>query len=229
MKRKTDFYIALYEQLALQGFKVAADFDSEHIGEICFKGSCIAHLTRTDHIIPNPNAEIPPGAMEQLQNIARETAAGFTVCTKKPYDEIRNYKFSDGSYKLAEHNGMVLACGKHHLLGYLFYTFPHPDEIGHPARRETFFSRSDAARDFAVRSGLINENEFFTAAELTTMYVNAVTVRIMPGNDLSAKETKALDSLIEKIEHLAPWLADAGSPADLANEHDNGLSEEGEP
>jgi hypothetical protein len=209
LKRKKDFYIAFYEQLALQGFQAIVDFSGEHQADICFKGNNIAHFTKTDHIIPNPNAEIPTGAIEQLQHIARETAAGFTACTEKPYDEIKQFEFSDGSYKLAEYNGMTLACGKHHLLGYVFYTFTFPNEIGQPGERETFFAKRDAARDFAVRSGLIDERQFFTTAELSAVYANAIKVRIMPGNDLSAQETETIDSIIEKVEFLVPELTDA--------------------
>jgi hypothetical protein len=200
LKRKTDFYISFYEQLTLQGFQAVADATGEYLADICFKGYSIAHFTKADHIIPNPHAEIPLGAIEQLKYIARETARDFAVDTEKPYDATKQYEFSDGSYKLAEYNGMVLACGIHHLFGYLFYTFQYPNEIGQPGERGTFFAQSDAARDFAVRSGLIDAREMFSEEELSMLHANLFKARLILDSNLSADETESFDAIIEKIE-----------------------------
>jgi regulator of RNase E activity RraB len=84
-----------------------------------------------------------------------------------------------------------------------------------------------AKRGFAVHSGLVDERQFFTPAELAAMYVNAIKVRIMPDNDLGSKETEALDSVIEKIENIMPELGTYY--ADPEAEHDAELSEGVEP
>jgi len=146
--------------------------------------------------------------MEQLKYIARETAAKFSLCSEKPYDETKHHEFSDGSYKLGEYNGMALACAPHHLFGYVFYTFKFPNEIGQPGERETFFGQSDAARDFAVRSGLVDERQFFTEEELSMLHANLFRARLILDSELASDETESFDAIMEKIESIVPALAD---------------------
>jgi len=216
LKSKHDFYIAFYEQLALQGFQAYAAYDkNDHIADICFKGYNIAHLTKADAIEPNPHAEIPIGAMEQIRHIARETAIGCGICTEKPYDETKHERLPEGLRKISEFDGTILAASHHHLLGYIFHTY----KDGQPDTWQSFYNKAEAARDFAVKSGLVDERQIFTGNELAAIYNNAIKIRIMPDNDLTAKETEALDSVIEKIEYLVPELAEIVSSV-FENEHE---------
>jgi len=87
LDKKIEFYIAFYEQLALQGFqayKPSYDYENKHIADICFKGYNIAHLTKSGTIEPNPNAEIPLGALEQIRYIAKETAELCGITNAEP-------------------------------------------------------------------------------------------------------------------------------------------------
>jgi hypothetical protein len=225
LKSKPDFYIAFYERLALAGFQAVVDFTKENLADICFKGYNFAHLTKTDHVIPNPNAEVPLGAMEQLQHILKETALKFAVCDEKPYDETKHYEFSDGSYKLAEYDGMVLACGRHHLFGYLFYTFKFPNEIGQPDERETFFAKSDAARDFAVKSGLIDERRLFTDAEVSVIQNGLIKLLMTPDNNLDTKAVNDIEAVITKTEDAALGGLDMSSSLEYEDEMSEGVEQ----
>ena len=73
LRNKNDFYIAFYEQLALKRFEAYADNSKEHIAEIYKNGNCIAHLTKTDTIEPNPHAEVEPGTIDTLREILKNT------------------------------------------------------------------------------------------------------------------------------------------------------------
>jgi hypothetical protein len=221
LKSKIDFYIAFYEQLALQGFrayKSSYDYDNKYLADICFKGYNIAHLTKTDHIVPNPHAEIPLGAMEHLKYIALETAQKFAACTEPPYDERVCEQTPDGSYILAQCGNMVLACASHHLFGYVFYTLEQPDENSEPHDYQTFFAQSDAARDFAVKSGLIDRQELFTESELAAIHNNLIRVLIMPNNDLDVEAVREIDAIITKTQHLVPDFGADDISSDLESE-----------
>jgi hypothetical protein len=78
LKRKTDFYIAFYEQLALHGFQAFVDHSKEHLALICVKGYNIAHLTKADTVEPNPYAEgVESGTVEVIRKIFQSTAQTF--------------------------------------------------------------------------------------------------------------------------------------------------------
>ena len=216
-KNKYDFYIAFYEQLALQGFQAYVAYDKEHhIADICVNGNNIAHLTKTDYIEQNPHANADTDHLEKIGQIMRETALAWGICTEKPYDENKHKRLPDGSYELSEFDGAVLSCNRHPILGYVFSTFK---QDGQPDERQDFYDKAEALRDFAVKSGLVDERQIFTGNELAAIYNNAIKIRIMPDNDLTAQETEALDSVIEKIEYLVPELADIVASV-FENEHE---------
>ena len=90
MDKKIEFYIAFYEQLALQGFQAYKAYDNSHIADICVKGYNIAHFTKSDSIEPNPYAEgVEPGTIEKIREIMRETAAKFDIII------VENQQFTD--------------------------------------------------------------------------------------------------------------------------------------
>lgn len=204
LKSKMDFYVAFYEQLAMNGFQAyrpSYDYDKKHIADICVNGYNIAHLTKEDLIEPNPYAEgIEPGTIEQIRNIARNAAMMFRICTEKPYDEARNERLGDGSYKLAEVDGTVLSCAHHPILGYVFSV------QGQNYERQNFYNKSDAKRGFAIACGLVDEKQFFTEKGLTAIYDNLMKQLMMPDNGLDSQAAQESEYILAKIEDLMPSL-----------------------
>ena len=74
MGTKSSFYVALYEQLALQGFQAYVSCTPQnYIADICVKGNNIAHLTKLDTIKSNPHSGVDDATMDTLQKILRDT------------------------------------------------------------------------------------------------------------------------------------------------------------
>jgi len=220
LRDKLSFYIALYEQLALKGFQAYADHSNEHISMICVNGNNIAYLTREDSIEPNPYAEVDAGTIDTLREIARNTALMFNLCTEKPYDETKHEQMPDGSYKLAVLDDTALTCRPHPWFNYVFAISGQSSEAD---ESNFYFSKADAARDFAVKSNLINEWQIFTNDELSTLHSSLVDMRIKPDNNLNSQETAELDTLISKIENIVPTLGDVSTAAEHENDAEQGV------
>jgi len=206
LKSKLDFYIAFYEQLARKGFQayVPHSYNKEnHIADICLKGRNIAHLTKADTIVKNPYANTDDDMIDTLRRIAKKTALDCGVCSEKPYDETVHQRLPDGAYKIAEFNGTVLA-GKHHpLLEYVFYISKQPPGGAEP---EYYYNKADAMQNFAFKSGLVDERQFFSENELSEIHGNLVKMRLMRDNDLTLDESVGIDKLTYKIEGVMPEL-----------------------
>jgi hypothetical protein len=216
LKSKLDFYIAFYEQLAVNGFQAYVPYTKEnHIADICVKGYNIAHFTKADTIEPNPYAEgVEEGTIEKIRDIAKSTALTFGICTEKPYNEAKNEQLPDGSYKLAEVDGAVLSCVRHPLLGYVF------SAQGQDGGRQDFYNKADAKQGFAIVSGLVDENRFFTEKGLTAIYDNLMKQLMTPDNGLDSEAVRESEYILAKIEDLMPALAGYDTPAEPENGHD---------
>jgi hypothetical protein len=225
LKNKTDFYIAFYEQLALQGFRAympSCDYDKKHIADICLDGYNIAHLTKADAIEPNPYAEgVEAGTIEKIREIARSAALSCGICAEKPYDETRHERLPDGSYKLAEVDGAVLSCAPHPILGYVF------SARGQAGERQDFYNKTDARQGFAVISGLVDENRFFTEKGLTAIYDNIMRQLTAPDNGLDSEAARESEYILAQIEDIMPALA--GSDLSDSFENEAAMSEGVEP
>ena len=57
-----------------------------------------------------------------------------------PYTDA-NEKLPNGSYKLAEYNGVTLACKEHHLFGYVFSTYRTAPDSGEMLARQVFYNK----------------------------------------------------------------------------------------
>ena len=208
MKSKNEFYIAFYEQLAMQKIEAKKSTSADYIADLWHNGQNIAFFTKAEHIVKNPFVEVSDKVMDAVRETARSTALKCGICSVQPYDENKNEKFLNGAYKLNEFNGTVLACKHHHLFDYVFSTYKQTPESGEPIQRQFFYNKNDALQDFAIRSGLVDERQFFNTDELTAIHENLVKRRITPDNDMFHHELQALDAIVEKIEKIMPELAD---------------------
>jgi hypothetical protein len=226
LKSKIEFYQAFYERLAKQGIEARKSTSADYLADIWHKGQNIAFFTKADAIEKNPFIEVDEKLMEAVHETARNTALRCGICSEKPYDEDKNEKLPNGTYKLAGYNGTVMACKHHHLFDYVFSTYKQPTETSQPVQRQYFYNKTEAMQDFAIRSGLVDERQFFTDEDMTAIHLGLVKMRVMPGNDLFAHEIEALDGVVEKIEGILPELASLDVHFDYENEFGSALSEE---
>jgi len=71
-----------------------------------------------------------------------------------------------------------------------------------------------------VMCGLVDVRHYFTETDLSVIHANLVKVRMMPDNDLDSNEIANIDTLIEKIEDIAPELGGLAADFDCTAEHD---------
>ena len=225
MKSKIEFYQAFYERLAVQKIEARKSTSADYLVDLWHNGQNIAFFTKAEHIEKNPFIEVNGKIMDAVRETARSTALRCGICSDKPYDKNKNDKLPNGTYKLTEYNGTVMACKYHPLFDYVFSTYKQPTETSQPIQRQYFYNKGEAMQDFAIRSGLVDERQFFTDKDMTAIHLGLVKMRIMPDNDLFAHEIEALDGVVEKIEGILPELADLDIHFDYENEFGNGLSE----
>ena len=217
MKNKLDFYIAFYEQLALNGFQAYVPFTNKnHIADICENGYNIAHLTKDDAIEPNPYAVgVETGTIDTIREIAKNTAIRFGFYTEKPYDEAKNDQLPDGSYKLAECDGTLLSCKQHPFFGYVFTVSRQSTTPGEPVEQQNYYNKADAKHGFAVSSGIVNENQLFSEKGLTAIYENLMKQLMTPDNGLDSAAAQESEYILAQIEDLMPSLGSCCTCYDL--------------
>ena len=115
MRSKTDFYRLFFEQLARKGFDVKRSQSSDYIADIYYKNQLVAYFSKADTVIQNPFVAVKDKVMRLINDTAQNTAVKVGICRDCPYTDA-NEKLPNGSYKLAEYNGVTLACKEHHLL-----------------------------------------------------------------------------------------------------------------
>lgn len=133
LRSKTDFYRLFFEQLARKGFDVKRSQSSDYIADIYYKNQLVAYFSKADTVIQNPFVAVKDKVMRLINDTAQNTAVKVGICRDCPYTDA-NEKLPNGSYKLAEYNGVTLACKEHHLFGYVFSTYRTA-----PAERECAF------------------------------------------------------------------------------------------
>lgn len=207
MHSKIDFYKQFFEQLARWGFQVRRSESSDYLADIYHKGQLVAFYTKGDTIEKNPFVSVRDKIINLINDTAKETALKAGICNECPYTE-SNEKLTNGSYKLAEYNGVTLACKQHHLFGYVFSTYrtaPESDEI---MQRQFFYNREFAGQDFAKRSGLVDEKALFTETELKALHVSLVKMNVLD-NNVSNDERLSVGRIIDKIEDIMPELKES--------------------
>ena len=204
MRTKMDFYRHFFEQLARRGFDVKRSTSSDYLADIYYKNQLIAFYTKADTIERNPFVSVKDKVFNLLEETAKKTAVEAGICTECPYTE-KDEKLKNGSYKLAEYNGVVLACKLHHLFGYVFSTYRMAPESEQPLQRQFFYNKESATQDFAIRSGLVDEKALFTETELMILHSNLVKLTMLD-NNLSNDDMLSVGRMIEKIEDIVPEL-----------------------
>ena len=168
MRNKTDFYRLFFEQLARRGFDVKRSQSSDYIADIYFKNQLVAYFSKADTVIQNPFVTVKDKLIRLINDTAQDTANKAGICRDCPYTDA-NEKLPNGSYKLAEYNGVTLACKEHHLFGYVFSTYRTAPDSGEMMARQIFYNKEFAGQDFAKRSGLVDERALFTEEELRVL------------------------------------------------------------
>ena len=108
MRSKTDFYRLFFEQLTRKGFDVKRSQSSDYIADIYYKNQLVAYFSKADTVIQNPFVAVKDKVMRLINDTAQNTAVKVGICRDCPYTDA-NEKLPNGSYKLAEYNGVTLA------------------------------------------------------------------------------------------------------------------------
>lgn len=204
MKSKTEFYQSYFEALQRKGFTVQPSSSPDYVADIYHKDKLIAFYTKHDLIMKNPFVEVQDKLMDRVQTLAQTTAVACGICSDKPFDEETSTKLRNDLYKINEHNGVVLACKQHPLLGYVLSTY-RCDENKNPIQRQYFYNKEDAFESFATRSGLIDEKRLFSETDLNIIHAGLVKMRTVD-NDMTQDDLNSVEWLVDKIEDLLPEL-----------------------
>lgn len=205
MKSKTEFYKAYFEALQKKGFTVTPSTSPDYVADIYHRDKLVAFFSKNDMIIKNPFLEVQDKTMEQIQTLAKATAAACGICSEKFFDDTAE-KLPNNVYKINEHNGVVLACKHHPLFDYVLSTYRKDAENGgSPIQRQYFYNKEDAFESFAVRSGLVDEKKLFSETELKIIHAGLVKMRTID-DDLNHDDLNSVERLVDKIEDIIPEL-----------------------
>jgi len=188
----------------------------DYVADIHRKDKPLAFYTRQDAILANPFVKVDAKHLEKLVSLAKATAISCGICTEKPYDEETAKEDSNGVVRINQHNGVVLSCKNHPLLGYVLSTYR--EDTGHggsPIQRQYFYNKEAAFEDFALRSGLVDAKKLFNETELTILHSGLVKLRTMD-SDLDREGLDAVAALIGRIEGMVPELGERGKGLDIA-------------
>lgn len=175
------------------------------MADIYYKGRPLAFYTRQDTILANPFVKADTKRMGQLLDLAKATAVSCGICSEKPYEGEAG-KGENGVVQINRHNGVVLACKQHPILGYVLSTYREDTEHGGaPIQRQYFYSREAAFEDFALRSGLVDARKLFNETELTLLHSGLVKLRTMD-SELDREGLEHVAALIGRIEEVVPEL-----------------------
>ncbi|MHB8125380.1 MAG: hypothetical protein ACYDEJ_06990 [Desulfitobacteriaceae bacterium] len=204
MRSKIDFYKQFFEQLSRRGFEVKRSDSSDYLADIYYKKQLIAFYTKADTLEKNPFVAVKDRVLNLINDTARTTAVRAGICSERPYTDA-NEKLPNGSYKLAEYNGVVLACKFHHLFDYVFSTYRLGPENDQAVQRQFFYNKEAATQDFAIRSGLVDEKALFSETELMVLHSNLVKLTLLD-NNLANDDMISVGQMIDKIEDIVPEL-----------------------
>ncbi len=164
----------------------------------------------------NPFAKVEEKHLERLKTLAKTTVISCGICTEKPYGEKTAKEEENGVVRINQHNGVVLSCKYHPLLGYVLSTYREDTRQGGiPIQRQYFYNKEAAFEDFALRSGLVDAKKLFNETELTILHSGLVKLRTMD-SDLDRKGLDAVGALICRIEETVPGLSGKGKGLGIA-------------
>jgi len=216
MRSKVDFYKQFFEQLARRGFEVKRSASSDYLADIYYKKQLVAFYTKADTVEKNPFVSVKDKVLNLISDTAKATAVKSGICSECPYTDA-NEKLPNGSYKLTEYNGVVLACKFHQLFDYVFSTYCLAPENNEPLQRQFFYTKETATQDFAVRSGLVDEKALFSETDLMVLHSDLVKLSLLD-KDMTNDEVVSIGKMIERIEDIVPELKDRDYDFDFEEE-----------
>ncbi len=203
MRSKTDFYRLFFEQLARRGFDVKRSQSSDYIADIYFKSQLVAYFSKADTVIQNPFVAVKDKAIRLINDTAQNTANKAGICRDCPYTDA-NEKLPNGSYKLAEYNGVTRLQGASSVWLCVLH-LPFAPDSGEMMARQIFYNKEFAGQDFAKRSGLVDERALFTEEELRVLHAGLVKMSILD-QDVSNEARESVERILDKIEDIIPGL-----------------------
>ncbi|MDE7324987.1 MAG: hypothetical protein K2N63_01705 [Lachnospiraceae bacterium] len=199
-----------------KGYTIKPPSSPDYIADIYRKDKPLAFYTRQDTILVNPFAKVEEKHLEQLKTLAKTTAISCGICTEKPYGEKTAKEEENGVVRINQHNGVVLSCKYHPLLGYVLSTYREDTRQGGiPIQRQYFYNKEAAFEDFALRSGLVDAKKLFNETELTILHSGLVKLRMMD-SDLDREGLDTVGALIRRIEETVPGLTGKGKGLGIA-------------
>ena len=126
--------------LAKKGYTVRPPSSPDYVADIYRKEKPLAFYTRQDAILANPFAKVEEKHLERLMNIAKTTAISCGICTEKPYQEENAKEGENGVVRIKQHNGVVLSCKHHPLLGYVLSTYREDTAHGESQSKGSIFT-----------------------------------------------------------------------------------------
>jgi hypothetical protein len=224
MRSKVDFYKQFFEQLARRGYVVRRSTSSDYLADIYHKNQLVAFYTKVDTVEKNPFISVRDKVLNLISDIAKATAVKAGICSECPYTDA-NEKLPNGSYKLAEYNGVVLACKFHHLFDYVFSTYRLSPENNEPVQRQFFYNREAATQNFAIRSSLVDERALFSETDLMVLHSDLVKLSALD-KSMTNDEIVSIGKMIERIEDIVPELKDRDYDFNFEEEFRQDLDQE---
>ena len=175
----------------------------DYIADIYFKNQLVAYFSKADTVIQNPFVTVKDKLIRLINDTAQDTANKAGICRDCPYTDA-NEKLPNGSYKLAEYNGVTLACKEHHLFGYVFSTYRTAPDSGEMMARQIFTTRNLPDR-ISPNGAVWWMNALFTEEEPGSFLAGLVKMSILD-QDVSNEARESVERILDKIEDIIPEL-----------------------
>jgi hypothetical protein len=153
--------------------------------------------------------------LDKVRELSSDVAEN--VCAFQNAKPLTATGLREGYHLITEHNNIVLAAkdmGNEH--GYEFVTWRYTNDHKAVGNGNYIYDYAKAKQDFAVRSGLIDENRIFNDEKLTNIY-QAFALYKDEAPNLTYDQEKEIKELMHQIERVIPD-AEISLEAELANE-----------
>lgn len=155
-----------------------------------------------------------------ILNKATEMTAAWENAKPMPIRDVSEFRL------LSEYNNIVLAARDDGDRGLHFTTWTYSYDRKGVGQGHYTTNYEEAKKDFATRSGLIQEKILFQPEQLKQIYL-ALLFQGKNDDELSYDTEKKLHTVIEKLENICPELKEL--QAQQAREQQNGQEHEAEP
>lgn len=179
--------------------------------ELCKIGSTGQIRYRPENIEPDERRE----AFNGVQKLSDRVLEYVRAYEKAP--ALKAAELREGYRQITEHNGIVLAAKDMQAHGFEFVTWLRSFN-GEAVGNGNYFTDYEAAKtDFAIRSGLIDKNRYFSDEQLENIYRSLSFTKDI--NDcLTYDYEQQINGLMRQIEDVLPYVKDATPHLDDAPE-----------